>query len=253
MGIRTKIMMGFIILASLLFISGAISIYEITKLGREVKGLVIDSYKSIDYSKNMLNALDEHKVAFLYFASGETTMATKKYTEANRYFERNLNFAISSFQLQEEQVLLDSVKLCYDRFKSIAEASLSDSLFRLQTYISQIEPSLSITGDHVKNLVIIYQDALYESTTYLENSAQRASMPGLIVIIISILFTVMFTYLVHHFFVLPIIRLTKGIDDYVKYRKPFDVPIETRDELYSLRESITHLMDPLYSSIKRKK
>jgi len=47
---------------------------------------------------------------------------------------------------------------------------------------------------------------------------------------------------VHHYFVEPIIKLTKGINDYVKFRKPFDVVLETKDEFHSLKESILSLI-----------
>lgn len=245
MGIRTKIMMGFIILASMLFISGAISIYEITKLGKAVKGLIYDNYKSIDYSRNMLDALDDQESALLFFANGDTVASKSQYFTAHHLFESNLDSATNSFQLEEEQMLIDSVRLYYDRLKKQVVPIFSSSNFSLSVYLDEINPDILLTSKHVKNLVIINQDALYKSTAYLETSAQRASIPGLIVIITSLIFTFVFTYLVHHYFVSPIIRLTKGINDFVKYRKPFDVPIETKDELLRLKESIVNLITPL--------
>lgn len=250
MGIRTKIMIGFVILASMLFISGAISIYEITKLGKTVKGLIFDNYKSIDYSKNMLDALDDQETALLFFINGDTVAAKSEYFKAHHFFESNLDSAKNNFQLVEEQMLIDSVRLYYGKLKQQIVPVFSSTNFSLNAYLDEINPHILVTNKHVKKLMIINQDALFQSATYLETSAQRASIPGLIVIITSLIFTFVFTYLVQHYFVLPIIRLTKGINDYVKYRKPFDVPLETKDELFSLKESIVNLISPLRSSPK---
>jgi len=251
MGIRTKIMMGFIILASMLFISGAISIYEITKLGKSVKGLIYDNYKSIEYSRNMLDALDNQESALLFFVNGDTDVAKGQYFKAHHLFESNLDSATNNLQLEGEQMLIDSARFYYDKLKQQVEPIFSSSGFSLGEYLEEINSDLLLTSKHVKNLMIINQDELFKSAGYLETSAQRAAIPGLIVIITSLIFTFVFTYLVHHYFVSPIIRLTKGINDFVKFRKPFDVVIETKDELFSLKESIVNLISPLRRSPKK--
>lgn len=252
MGIRFKIMVGFIILASMLFISGAISIYEITKMGKDVNELVMESYRSIEYSKNMLDALDNQKIAFLYLVNGDSETANNRFNAAHDYFSQNLNMAIGSFYLTQEQVLIDSVRVCYEKYGVKSKPFLRESSIDLAIYLEEIDPYIAETAEHVKNLVLIYQEALFKSTAYLENSTHRAIMPGLLVILISLIFTFMFTYLVNHFFAKPIVRLTKGIDDFVKYKKPFDVRIETRDELLSLKESIVSLIYSQRSTLQSK-
>jgi CHASE3 domain sensor protein len=54
--IRYKIITGFVILGIMLVISGLISIYELTKLGNQVNRLLMDNYRSIDFSKQMNNS-----------------------------------------------------------------------------------------------------------------------------------------------------------------------------------------------------
>ena len=114
---------------------------------------------------------------------------------------------------------------------------------QLSDYLNEVYPLMLVTSDQIKKLMVLNQRELYESAAFHESSAQRAIMPGLIVILTSLLFTFVFTYLIHHYFVSPIISLTKGINDYVKYRKPFKVTLETKDELWSLKESIFNLID----------
>lgn len=242
MGIRTKMMLGFIILASMLFISGAISVFELTKLGKSIKGLIHDNYKSIDYSRSMLDALDEQENALLFKISGDSIHSRQQFSRADKILRTNLDSASNNLNLVSEHQQVDSVRVSYEKFYACAAANFNDVNFSINSYISVTNPLLIEVNEHVKNLITINQQDLSKSAAFLETSAQRASLPGLIVIITSLIFTLIFTYLVHHYFVSPILRLTKGINDYIKYRKPFEVPLETKDEFYKLKESIVNLI-----------
>jgi methyl-accepting chemotaxis protein len=251
MGIRTKIMLGFIILASMLFISGAISIFELTKLGRAVKGLILENYKSIDYSRSMLDALEQQENALLLFAAGDVESAKGKYSDAHKIFLVNIDSASLNLTLKNELLLLDTIRLRYKQFTLSAQDIFERKDFTLNVYLEQIYPKVKITSESVKNLITVNQKGLFKSAAFLETSAQRATMPGLIVIVTSLIFILVFTYLVHHYFVSPIIRLTKGINDFVKYRKSFEVLIESKDELSSLKESIVGLIAMLKTYVKK--
>ena len=244
-------MLGFMILGSMLFISGAISIFELTKLGKSIKGLIFDNYRSIDYSRNMLDALEQQGNALLLFANGNRDVAATEFAVAQRAFNTNLDSAKHNFLLEEEKVFIDSISISFNHFTKRSSSILQSNSLSLETYLNEISPLAQEAGRHVKNLITINQQGLFNSAAFLETSAQRASIPGLIVIITSIIFTFIFTYLVHHYFVSPIIRLTKGINDFVRYRKPFDVPLETKDEFHSLKESIVNLIALLKSTAKK--
>ena len=251
MGIRTKIMLGFIILASMLFISGAISIFELTKLGKSVKGLIYDNYRSIDYSRDMLDALEQQEYAILLYMVNKNEDALRTFRIANDLFEQNIELAKTNLTQEGELTFVDSVRIHYYSFYRNANDFINGGDFRIDYYVSEIQPKLHSTSEQVKNLITVNQEALYKSAIQLESSAQRAIMPGLIVILTSLIFTFVFTYLVHHYFVSPIIRLTKGINDYVKYRKPLDVPLETRDEIWKLKESIVKLITICKTPLKK--
>ncbi|MDD2549541.1 MAG: MCP four helix bundle domain-containing protein [Bacteroidales bacterium] len=242
MSIRTKMMLGFIILASMLFLSGAISVFELTRLGKSIKGLIHDNYKSIDYSRNMLDALDQQENALLYKISGDSIKPRQMFYEADKFLRINLDSASNNLNLVTEHLQVDSVRMFYEKFYACASANFDDSNFSIDDFIRFTNPLLIDVNEHVKNLITINQQDLSKSAAFLETSAQRASLPGLIVIVTSLIFTLVFTYLVHYYFVSPILRLTKGINDYVKFRKPFAVHLETKDEFHKLKESIVNLI-----------
>jgi len=242
MGIRVKILLGFMILVSMLFISGAFSIFELTKQGRAVKMMITESYRSIDYSKQMLDALERQEKIILYHIGGKDIDAKHQFDEVDNLFDLNLDSARMNLTFKNEEEIIDSISFFYNEFKEKSLRMFELNVYTLETYIDSSQITELKTTDQIKKLMLLNQQEFYESAAFHENSAQRAIVPGLIVILTSIIFTFIFTYLVNHYFVSPIIKLTKGINDYVKYHKPFEVQLETRDEIFSLKESIKDLI-----------
>ncbi len=177
--------------------------------------------------------------------------SSENFSKANAFFLKNLNSAKTNLTQDGEKIYIDSVMIYYQNFHQKASMVFNRNDFTLNLYLNEIQPLLHVTTEFVKNLITINQKALYQSGALLESSAQRAVMPGLVVIITSLIFTFIFTYLVHYYFVLPIIKLTKGINDYVKYNKPFDLSLETRDEIWSLKESVVKLISYCKSQNKK--
>jgi CHASE3 domain sensor protein len=242
MGIRTKILMGFLILVLMLFISGALSVFELTKLGNAIKGLISDNYRSIEYSKDLLEELEMQEKSALTFVSSGNAEHTMHFEVAHLVVLAKLDSARVHLTNSNEKLYVDSITVAYNQFYSLALTFFESKTITLDKYLRELHPKYLETASHVKQLMTLNQSALYQTAAYLEGSAQRVVMPGLIVILTSIIFTLVFVYLVNHYFVSPIIRLTKGINDYVKYQKPFDVPLESKDELSSLKESIARLI-----------
>lgn len=94
----------------------------------------------------------------------------------------------------------------------------------------------------VRELMSINDQTMYQTASNLESRAYRAMMPGVIAIASAFIFAMLFSYLVNLFFVSPIIRLTHGIQDYLDSKKPFDVTIETNDEIADLAASVKLLI-----------
>ncbi|HPE18319.1 MAG TPA: MCP four helix bundle domain-containing protein [Tenuifilaceae bacterium] len=242
MSIRFKILIGFLILASMLFISGAFSIFELTRQGRAVKLMIADSYQSIDYAKQMLDALDHQENSLLYHIGTKDSLVIGEFESASNLFDINLRNAGTNLTHEEERTTVDSITHFYKIYMKRAMFALQCEKYNFNAYLDSIQSSRIKTKNYVKKLMIINQEELYQSAAFHEASAQRALLPGLIVIITSLLFTFIFIYLVNHYFVSPILKITKAVNDFVKYHKAFDVPLETKDEIFSLKEAIGHLI-----------
>lgn len=242
MGIRLKIITGFIILASLLVISGLISIYELTKLGNSVNTLINDNYRSIDYSKQMSLSLEQQKKAIIMAINGENEKAISLFNISKKEFENNLRNAANNLTVPGEISYVDSIALIFSNYTPIAEAFINDPKHNINIYLNDIQPRVWSIQNKVNELLTINQQSLLQTATLLEKSPYRSILPGLIVVITSIVFSIIFNYMISYYMIKPIIRITKSINDFVKYKKPFDVTVETKDELNDLKESVKNLI-----------
>lgn len=242
MGIKFKILSGFVILASLLFISGALSMYELTKLGRSVNKLLKDNYKSIDYSKKMMQAVSLQEELLLLSLVQPVDTLTTPFNQADSVFLKNLELAAQNLTLPNEGVYVDSIRMAYGDYILEARGFIGEDKIDSQKLMLTVRGKMKQVSLRVEALLTLNQDSLFKVATFLESSPHRAIMPGLIVIISSLVFTILLNYFINHYVISPILRLTKGVNDYVRYRKPLDVSLETKDELYSLKESILNLI-----------
>lgn len=233
----------------MLFISGAFSIFELTRQSRAVKMMITDSYRSIDYSKKMLEVIDNQE-QILLDCIGKNHCTVNGFEELDKIFLQNLDSAKINLTFKNEKLIIDSISIYYNQYSSYSRMMLQSDQRSLEFYLDSVRGIEILTIDQINQLLLLNQEGLYNSAAFHESSGQRAIVPGLIVIITGILFTFIFTYLVNHYFVSPIIKLTKGINDYLKYQKSFDVQLETRDEIFSLKESIKDLIS--YIRISKK-
>jgi len=241
MSIRLKILSGFIILASLLVISGLISIYELTKLGNSVNKLLRDNFLSIDYARQMSHSLEKQNSAILLALAGDRGSASDLFGVSVKEFEENFEKAATNLTQPDEKTFTDSISLVFNSYKQAAEAFIMSPNAILSEYITTIRPMMENIQNSLDRLLTINQQALSATADILKNSPYRTIMPGLIVIITSVVFSMLFYYMISYYFVKPIARITKGINDFIKYKRPFEVAVDTKDEINELKESVRNL------------
>ena len=85
MGIREKIRLGFLALGLLLFFSGLISFFELSKLSRSTQSMLGASLKNMELSKTMLDAVQDQNTALLQIiVSGRSDRESDSLLHAGR-------------------------------------------------------------------------------------------------------------------------------------------------------------------------
>jgi NtrC-family two-component system sensor histidine kinase KinB len=243
MGIRFKILLGFVTLAIMLFIAGIWSIYELNSIGTSIPRMLDENYQSIHAAKKMTEALEREDSAILLLLLGKWDEGRSILASADSLFSTNYRLAYENITIPGEQTHLDTIKLRYQNYKNLWQQPIvgTQKEGSIEWYFASIHTSFLSVKTSVEDLIDLNANTMYQVASNLERRSSRAIMPGIVAVISALVFTLIFNFLVNYFFVGPIIKITDRIRKFKENKTPFDVSIETRDELYYLSNEISDL------------
>jgi NtrC-family two-component system sensor histidine kinase KinB len=254
MGLSFKMFFGFLTLICMLLIAGIWSIYELNAIGASVPKMLTENYQSINAAKKMSEALEREDSAILLLLLGKWQEGRSILTNADSVFNENYKFASANITISGEQSHLDTIQIYYTAYKNLWQRPIvgTQKEGSLEWYFKSVHQSFSSTKNAVEQLIDLNANRMYQMASDLDSRSNRAIMPGIIAIISALVFTLIFNFLVHYYVVGPILRITKGIQKFKEKQAPFDVSIETRDELYDLSNAIGDLCQYINSKESEK-
>jgi NtrC-family two-component system sensor histidine kinase KinB len=227
----------------MLLIAGIWSIRELNSIGSSVQEILDENYQSIHAAKIMKEALERQDSAILLLLLGKWEQGRAILTSADSLFNQKLRFVSMNITIPGEQSQLKSIRSNYMAFKKLWEKPIvgTDHEGNIDWYFQEVHQEFLLTKKSLNELINLNDKIMYQTASDLENRANRATMPGIVAIIAALVFTFIFNYLTNYYIVSPIIRITDRIDKFREKRTPYDVKIETRDEILRLSEAIEHL------------
>jgi HAMP domain-containing protein len=236
MKIRLKILSGFIILSLMLLIAGLISINEVTRIGKSVQKLVNENFSSIDAANKMTEALEATNSGIILQIIGQK-QSNLVILHADSNFRSALSQAKNTAFYKDEKTYTDSVDIQYNRLynKWINKPFNTKDI---EVLITDLNRDLTLIKISIRHIQHINEQALVKTAATIEEKAHRAAMPGKVAIISAVLFTLIFNFFINFYFISPIIRITKGVENTLKYNTNFTVDVNTNDEIGELKNAI---------------
>ncbi|MBE5033019.1 CHASE3 domain-containing protein [Gallalistipes aquisgranensis] len=247
MGIRKKIMIGFLSLAALLFFAGMVSLVELLRLSKTTQILLDSSTRNIELSRQMLDAVQDQNTALLQMVVLGRNEFDSLYLSGKQKFDHALAQATVTVKDLSE---LDSVYNARMRYNEVVSAQLGT--YRkddMDWFVNIYKTSYYELTTAIKNYMISSQSSLGTRASQLEGNAYRATSPGIITLGVAILIVLMFFFLIDLYYIRPVLKITKGLEDYLSLKIPFNVKMEGKDEVFKLKE----LIESLILVVKNKK
>lgn len=243
MKIRTKILLGFLMLAVMLAVAGAYSIYELTSISTSVQKLLDDNYKSINAAKQMMEALEREDSGILLLLSGKWKEGRTTIFDAHRNFEKAFDIASHNVTIPGEKDLVDKINAQYQTYRSSWDRPIVGTEYESNPnwYFEKAHRDFTEVKTTVEKLMALNDTAMYQTASTLKNRAHRAVMPGIVAILTALVFTVIFNFFVNLYVVNPILSIIKAIKNFLQSGEPIKLRIDTSDELHELGASIVNL------------
>ena len=246
-GLRKRTSIGFISIATLLFFSGMVSLFELRNLSTDAEIILDHSHRNMTLAKNMLTALHAQSravmdIILLDEAKGDSlcreniTLFNDALTAAYEISKHgaahldSLTVTVSELNRMTNEMLVsrtDTLSVQYDRlwYDEIYQPITEKVAVQIQDYMSATHEGLTPRAEQ------------------LSHNAYRAVMPVLISLAVMIAIVLMLYYFITIYCVNPILALRKSLADWLAFRLPFAPKSECRDELLELKEEIESLIN----------
>ncbi len=243
MGLRLKMLSGFLILTVMLFLAGLWSVYELNYLSTSVQDILDENYESIEAAKLMNESLEREDSAVLILMLGRSHEGRKILHVADSTFTDRLNFAYSNITIPGEKESLDLIRERYNHYKQLWGRPVADTEREgnVDWYFNQVHNSFLAVKESVNLLINLNDRTMYDTASRLKEKARSAMMPGLTALIAALVFTFLFNYLIHVFIIDPILLITDRVKKFREKGLPYDVKINSKDEIFYLSGAVEEL------------
>lgn len=244
--IKKKISLGLILIGTILLLSSAMAIYEFVRMRNTVSNLINDNISAINASRLLLEVTDEYNFKLLETLGDNTSSVTERIADDNR-FSSYLGEVKLNFTTERERAYADSVMYAYTTYIII----MNDAPYvwqgeyndRRSWYFKKLYPVYSRLRGYLQELTLTSQQALAENSTSMTDSFYRSIMPGVVSVVAGIVLILLFNYFLNFYFVNPLIKISKGISDYLQRRKSYILKIDGEDEISELNENVRELIE----------
>ena len=247
MGIRRKIFLGFVIISFILFLSGWICIFQLMKIEKTVSGMLTDNIKSMDIAELLLDESESQTWNIFHRMTNSESGNKSEIVFNGAELERLIHLASQNITANDEEIIIENLRLNYENFK--ASALTLDSILTTQGNIdgnicfnTMYKPSFKAFNSSIRELRTVNQNAISHNSHKLESSFYRMTMPLIIAIVVGLCLIILFNYFINMYFITPILNIIKGIKNYFEQKTPYDVKIETKDEINELNREIKVLI-----------
>ncbi len=253
-GIRKRITIGFLSMVVLLFFSGLVSLYELNHMSTDIESILASNRRSIELSEMMLDAIRANDRAVVNYAVLRDTMYADSCRTSFEAFRAKIAQARSESN-KSAAPLFDSLdKYALNMKRAVTQLlssraieyqhamadtlSFQESFDNRLWYDKEFLPTYNITSGAIMRVMSDARTSLTPRAERLSRNAYRAVTPVFISLVVMIAMLLMFYYFVMIYIAKPIVAMNKSLSESLRYKIPFVVKTECRDELLDLKEKI---------------
>ena len=241
MGLRKKILAGFIGIAITLLFTGTVSLFELENLSKSTQKLIDSSSRNMQATQIILDAVHDQNVALLKIVMlSDSLNQDSLFSVSKGDFASSLANATKIVENPKELAPVLTASIAYEKVvEGYRERSKEENV---AWFVKTYKDSYSIFTESIKIHMSESQNSLAEQTIQLEKSAYRASTPNVLTIAVLGVIIGMFLFFVDIYFIKPILNINKSLNAYLTNKIPFNVKVESNDEIQSLRDGVERLI-----------
>ena len=242
---RMKLTLALSSIAVILLISSFISILEYSRMSNYVSTLIADNIESINAAQQIANETDAYNLQILSVVGDGTASELPDFNrEAFISHCDSLRLALTSINKQH---LADSVVYSWSAYMltslelpNVLQSDFIDTrswfFERLQVVYNRMHRDIDILN------TAIYNELQRNSETF-ERGFYRSIIPGAVAVAVGIVLVIMLLTFILAFYVNPIYKMLRGLDNYRAFNKKYNYSFEGDDQLRELNDGLTEVIE----------
>ncbi len=251
MGINTRIKRSFLALGFIFAVAGTAAYMEFMNLNHKTQKITELGTQSIRLSSRAFDIAHKHNELFLDFSKHLDTSKLIQLSESEiAQLDSIMMIAFDSKVLTgaKENLALEArnyirnIRTLYPNSKQLPNFDWY-STFQTDVYVPFIKA--------VKSYLLDSQEYLIIETTNTDANIHRSLMIAVVALAFMVIILFIFYKMLHIYYIRPVVRLTKSLDEYLVSKIPFVVKVDGKDEVYTLKSLILDLISQNKSLAKR--
>ncbi len=257
-GLKSRVTIGFMGIATLLLLSGLLSFFELSRLSEDTDVILRSNRQSMEFSRGMIHHLQSQNYAFVQIvAFGDRSLDEMCMASVEELAKTIKEASVSAGELE----LMDSMMYNVGQLRSVTERLVSipaptmvDSLMlsmglsdnqsvvnENRVIYNEYQPIYTKMLSLIDDYLNLSQNIIAPRAESLRHNAYRAVTPVFISLMVMIIIVLLLYYFMMLYCVMPIISMNSALGSFMTYRVPFAPKAECRDEVEELRDKIEQL------------
>ena len=231
--------------ASILLLSGLISIFEYRRMSDYVSELISSNIKSINLSQRLADMTQEYDVQMLAVVLMNDISLMQKFDL--QLFQTQADSLKNSVTSMSSLPIVDTVAVSFDEFMKTSlmfdEVFLADTVDTKEWFFGTLQPSYNEFRKDMDVLNNAIYGELKDNSADFDAGFYRSIIPGVVSVGAGLLLIMLLMYFIMVNYVNPICRMSSGVDNYRIIGKRYGVSFEGDDQLANINAGLTEIIE----------
>ncbi len=245
LSLRMKIILALSAIVVVLVLSSIISILELRRMSNYVSDMIAEDINSINIAQKLANVTDNYNLQILTVIGDDSVNSLPDFDQQKFVFY--CDSLRSSFTGKKMMPLTDSVLYSYSAYMltslELEDVVKSDFIDSRTWYFDRLQPSFNHLRADIDRLSQAMYNDLQANSEDFDQGFYRSVVPGFVAVVVGLVLVLLLMFFIIVYYVNPLNRMLKGLDEYRTIGRKYDNPFEGDDQLSELNDGITELAE----------
>ena len=241
------------LLVFMLLIAGMMSIWELRKMNNSFSDVIDNNYQSIELALKVIYALEREDSGILMLYLGNTDEGITLINSADSLIALSMVEIKKNVTEPGEDKVVEILENEYKTYYALLDSVMSNKLNTQELFYKSLHSQFITTKTEVNHLMELNQTGMYSKARDMHSRLYQTMMPGIVSIILAIVFALLLNFFISRYFVSPLHKLIESTRNYRPPLPNLSVDIKSEDELKTLQLEINSLIRRILAHYKTNK